>query len=74
MEKLKSREGPIAEPMDVKAVNYTELIPLMIKGMQEQDKIIKEQSAKIDALTQFVEKVVGQTSYTGNCRCEVASS
>jgi len=72
--KLKKQEGPIAEPMDVKAVNYTELIPLMIKGMQEQDKIIKEQSAKIDALTQFVEKLSAKQVTQATADASVASS
>ena len=30
------------EIIDFKALNYTELIPIMIKGMQEQQTIIEE--------------------------------
>lgn len=53
-----------SESIDVKAVNYTELIPVMIKAMQEQDKTIEnqksaiaEQNIKIEALTQLVNKL-----------------
>ena len=45
------------EKIDFKAVNYTELIPIMIKGMQEQQAVIEEQNAKIAALTELVEKL-----------------
>ena len=43
------------EKIDFKAVNYTELIPIMIKGMQEQQAIINDQNARIAALTELVE-------------------
>ena len=39
------------EVMDIKAVNYNELIPIMIKAMQEQD-------AKIEKLTNQLEKIM----------------
>ena len=50
------------ESIEVKAVNYTELIPVMIKAMQEQDKTIQDQNAKIEALTQLVNKITGTTN------------
>lgn len=43
---------PKSETVDFKAVNYTELIPLLIKGMQEQQK-------EIDALKQQVATLTG---------------
>jgi hypothetical protein len=50
---------PQTETIDVKAVNYLELIPIMIKAMQEQDK-------KIDALTQQVNALISGQSTTAN--------
>ncbi|HVX26975.1 MAG TPA: tail fiber domain-containing protein, partial [Parafilimonas sp.] len=44
-----------SETIDFKAVNYTELIPLLIKGMQEQQQ-------EIDALKQQVATLTGNTS------------
>ena len=41
-----------ADEVDFKALNYTELIPILIKAMQEQD-------AKIESLTQLVNKLQG---------------
>ena len=57
--------------VDFKAINYTELIPIMIKGMQEQEEkikaqeetnqrhetLLKQQNDKIDALIDLVEKL-----------------
>lgn len=43
------------ETIDFKAVNYTELIPIMIKGMQEQQAIIENQQKQIDELKQMIE-------------------
>ncbi len=45
------------EKIDFKAINYTELIPIIIKGMQEQQALIEEQNKKIAALTELVEKL-----------------
>jgi hypothetical protein len=47
------------EIMNIKGVNYEELIPILIKGMQEQDKVIHDQGAKIEELTQLVQKLQG---------------
>jgi hypothetical protein len=44
-----------SETIDFKAVNYTELIPLLIKGMQEQQQ-------EIDALKQQVATLTGSSS------------
>ena len=43
-------EGEKGEDINFKAVNYTELIPVLIKALQEQD-------AKIKILTEMVEKL-----------------
>ncbi len=40
------------EVIDFKAINYTELIPIMIKGMQEQQEIIDRQQKEINAQQQ----------------------
>jgi hypothetical protein len=39
------------EVIDFKAVNYTELIPLLVKALQEEDLKIQQQNAKIEQLT-----------------------
>jgi hypothetical protein len=46
------------EDINVKAVNYTELIPIMIKAMQEQNKIIRDQNDKIELLTQKLNAIL----------------
>lgn len=40
-----------SETIDFKAVNYTELIPLLIKGMQEQQQEINELKQQVAALS-----------------------
>src|SRR5256885_10893880 len=57
------------DAIDYKALNYTELIPIMIKGMQEQQAVIdkqqkqiNQQQQQIDQLKQLVEKVTGNSS------------
>jgi hypothetical protein len=45
------------ETLNIKSVNYTELIPIMIKAMQEQQAIIEKQNVKIVALTQLVDQL-----------------
>lgn len=70
LKKVTTEDGKIIpvkvenESIDFKAVNYTELIPVMIKAMQEQSKIIesqqialKEQSEKIEALISLANKL-----------------
>lgn len=72
--KLQKKAETQNESLDFKAVNYTELIPVMIKGMQEQDKTIKEQSQKIEALMQLVEKLSGNQQQTATDASAIASS
>ena len=48
------KEGEKGEMIDFKAINYIELIPIMIKALQEQD-------IKIKALTEMVEKLSAET-------------
>ena len=40
--------------VDFKALNYTELIPIIIKGMQEQQTIIEKQQQQINQLRQML--------------------
>jgi hypothetical protein len=47
------------EIMNISGINYEELIPILIKAMQEQD-------AKIDALTQLVEKLRNSSTNSGS--------
>jgi hypothetical protein len=53
--KFKKGEPAKKELMNIKGVNYEELIPIIIKGMQEQD-------AKIEELTQLVKKLQGSST------------
>jgi hypothetical protein len=48
-----------AEVIDFKAVNYTELIPIIIKGMQEQAETIKEQQQQINDLKDQLSRITG---------------
>lgn len=49
--------GAATESVEFKSVNYMELIPIMIKGMQEQQAQIKKQQAEIEELKQTIEKL-----------------
>jgi hypothetical protein len=53
--RFKKSEPAKKELMNIKGVNYEELIPIIIRGMQEQD-------AKIEELTQLVMKLQGSSS------------
>ncbi len=53
------------ETMQVKGINYTELIPVMIKAMQEQQAQIDAQNQKIEALTEMVNQL-SKTNATAN--------
>ena len=55
----KTDKAQPAEAIDFKAVNYTELIPIMIKGMQEQAELIKQQQQQINDLKQEVAQLKG---------------
>ena len=62
-----SVEKAAPEMLTTKAVNYTELIPIMIKGMQEQEAEIKakdEKIADLEARLQKVEVVLNRNSNT----------
>jgi hypothetical protein len=45
------------EVIDFKAVNYTELIPILVKAMQEQYQAIAEKDKVIDELKTEVERI-----------------
>ncbi|HEY6978075.1 MAG TPA: tail fiber domain-containing protein [Chitinophagaceae bacterium] len=53
------------EIMNIKGVNYEELIPILVKGMQEEDKVVHAQNAKIEELTQLVKQLQGSLSNSG---------
>ncbi|WP_421775542.1 tail fiber domain-containing protein [Gracilimonas sp.] len=48
-------ETEMKKTMEYKTMNYTELIPVLIKGMQEQQGLIEKQQQKIDRLLKEVE-------------------
>jgi hypothetical protein len=48
-----------SEVIDFKAVNYTELIPIMIKGMQEQEAENKALKAEVAELRQMILELKG---------------
>jgi hypothetical protein len=47
-----SKPMPSSEVVDFKAVNYTELIPILIKALQEQEQKINTLQAMVDKLVQ----------------------
>jgi hypothetical protein len=52
-------------------LNYTELIPIMVKAMQEQQQVINEQQSRIEKLEQLVNKLsTGQNinAYLSNAK------
>ena len=53
-EPLKAAEG---EMIDFKAVNYTELIPILVKAMQEQNEAILEKDRKIEAMQTEIDNI-----------------
>jgi hypothetical protein len=79
---VKQTDFEIAHDADVKngkpsekfkALNYTELIPIIIKGMQEQQAIIDKQQQQInqqqqhiEQLEQLVERVIGSNTSSVN--------
>lgn len=48
------KEGVTGEELSFKSVNYNELIPIMIKGMQEQEKNMISQEERIQQLESFI--------------------
>lgn len=62
----KSASVAKTESIDVKAVNYVELIPLLIKAMQEQNQVIQQQNDKIEALSKQLTTMAGSKQTTIN--------
>lgn len=56
------------ETIEFKALNYTELIPIIIKAIQEQEEIIEQQQQQINELKQTITKISSplQSSLTIN--------
>jgi hypothetical protein len=50
-----SKNGTTTAAVDFKALNYTELIPIMIKGIQEQQAMIEKQQQQINELKQMLQ-------------------
>ncbi len=50
----------------IKTVNYTELIPILIQAVKDQQVQIRDQQTKIDELTAAVKNVAGNTRATDN--------
>ena len=61
-----AEQKEVKESINIKAVNYTELIPIMIKAMQEQD-------AKIEVLTQLVNKLTQNSTSAASVKLSTAS-
>ncbi len=53
-----------SEIIDFKALNYTELIPIMIKGMQEQEQTISQLQQQVSELKQIVQLLQEKRSST----------
>lgn len=51
--KFSNQTAQTAEIINFKALNYTELIPIIIKGMQEQQTTIEKQQQSIEELKQL---------------------
>lgn len=54
--------GKQSAAVNFKALNYTELIPVLIKGMQEQQAVIDRQQQQIDELKQLIATVVASNA------------
>ncbi|MEO8117425.1 MAG: tail fiber domain-containing protein [Bacteroidota bacterium] len=63
-----------SETIDFKAVNYTELIPIMIKGMQEQQAVIEKQQQQIDELKQTVQSMTSNQFAAGKSNIDNANT
>jgi len=50
------------EIIDFKALNYTEFIPIMIKGMQELQEVNDKQEQRIETLEKAIEKLSGNSN------------
>ncbi len=58
--------GRAAPDIEFKAVNYTELIPVLIKGMQEQQSVIEELQHQIDQLQNQLQNLSGNRNPATN--------
>ncbi|MCU7552826.1 tail fiber domain-containing protein [Chitinophagaceae bacterium LB-8] len=58
-----TQQTQVTEKITIKAVNYTELIPLLIKAVQEQQQKIDQQQQQIEDLKKLVNKIT-QGQYT----------
>ncbi len=54
---LPVQNAKTGETIDFKALNYTEFIPIIIKGMQEQQQVIDKQQQQIKEQQQRIEKL-----------------
>ena len=52
-----------SETISFKALNYTELIPIMIKGMQELQEVNDKQEQRIETFRKSNRKIIGQFNY-----------
>ena len=48
------------EMMEIKSVNYMQLVPITIKAIQEQQAIIEDQQNQIDELKKLVESLISE--------------
>jgi hypothetical protein len=63
----------VSEAYNYKAVNYLNLVPLLIAGVKEQQDLIESQTRRIDELTEIVEELkmlVGMQSGSGTLTSE----
>ena len=63
-----------AEILTTKAVNYTELIPIIIKGMQEQEAEIKAKDEKIADLEARLNKLEAMVMNSNNSVTSISSA
>lgn len=71
---VKPADKTKSEEIDFKAVNYTELIPIIIKGMQEQQAVIEKQQQEIDELQQMVKNNTSGFSSTTPKSAEISGT
>jgi hypothetical protein len=59
-------------PSERLGVMYADIIPVLIKGMQEQQQMIDEQNKKIETLTQLVAQLTNNDQKPGNVSTETS--
>lgn len=67
-----TQQKETTESIKIKGVNYIELIPILVKAMQEQEAAIEKQNAKIEELTQLVNRFSPNTSSSGSVKLNSA--